>query len=144
MTQTVPDISPLVPMHQDPLLVIIHMSLYTLKTNDLTNWSTLINSMVCHMYILDVCMNGLKCLVNHKSVILFTCPYTPWKWMISPIDQRSSTLGYMWQGLKLTLISRSNFLLLLSKSWSKSDRHRSYFLSLKADIWLDWVAKLCS
>ena len=48
------------------------------------------------------------------------------------------------QGLKLTLISRSNFLLLLSKSWSKSDRHRSYFLSLKADIWLDWVAKLCS
>ena len=49
-----------------------------------------------------------------------------------------------WQGLKLTLISRSNFLLLLSKSWSKSDRHRSYFLSLKADIWLDWVANFCS
>ena len=48
------------------------------------------------------------------------------------------------QGLKLTLIPRSDFLLLLSKSWSKSDRHRSYFLSLKADIWLDWVAKLCS
>ena len=48
------------------------------------------------------------------------------------------------QGLKLTLIPRSDFLLLLSKSWSKSDRHRSYFLSLKPDIWLDWVAKLCS
>ena len=48
------------------------------------------------------------------------------------------------QGLKLTLIQRSDYLLLLSKSWSKSDRHRSYFLSLKADIWLDWVAKLCS
>ena len=48
------------------------------------------------------------------------------------------------QGLKLTLIPRSDFLLLLSKSWSKSDRHRSYFLSFKADIWLDWVAKLCS
>ena len=48
------------------------------------------------------------------------------------------------QGLKLTLIPWSDFLLLLSKSWSKSDRHRSYFLSLKADIWLDWVAKLCS
>ena len=48
------------------------------------------------------------------------------------------------QGLKLTLIPRSDFLLLLSKSWSKSDRHRSYFLSLKANIWLDWVAKLCS
>ena len=53
-------------------------------------------------------------------------------------------LNVLTQGLKLTLISRSNFLLLLSKSWSKSDRHRSYFLSLKADIWLDWVAKLCS
>ena len=53
-------------------------------------------------------------------------------------------MAYIKQGLKLTLISRSNFLLLLSKSWSKSDRHRSYFLSLKADIWLDWVAKLCS
>ena len=48
------------------------------------------------------------------------------------------------QGLKLTLIPRGDFLLLLSKSWSKSDRHRSYFLSLKADIWLDWVAKFCS
>ena len=51
---------------------------------------------------------------------------------------------YAIQGLKLTLLPRSNFLLLLSKSWSKSHRHRSYFLSLKADIWLDWVAKLCS
>ena len=48
------------------------------------------------------------------------------------------------QGLKLTLIPRSDFLLLLSKSWSKSDRHKSYFLNLKADIWLDWVAKICS
>ena len=48
------------------------------------------------------------------------------------------------QGLKLTLIPRSDFLLLLSKSWSKSDRHRCYFLSLKPDICLDWVAKLCS
>ena len=48
------------------------------------------------------------------------------------------------QGLKLTLIPWSDFLLLLSKSRSKSDLHRSYFLSLKADIWLDWVAKLCS
>ena len=48
------------------------------------------------------------------------------------------------QGLKLTLIPRSDYLLQLSKSWSKSDRHGSYFLSLKADIWLDWVAKLCS
>ena len=48
------------------------------------------------------------------------------------------------QGLKLTLIPRSDFLLLLSKSWSKSDRHRSYFLSLKADICLDWAAKFCS
>ena len=45
---------------------------------------------------------------------------------------------------EINLIPRSDFLLLLSKSWSKSDRHRSYFLSLKADIWLDWVAKLCS
>ena len=50
---------------------------------------------------------------------------------------------YTLQGLKLTLIPRSDFLLLLSKSWSKSDCHRSYFC-LKADIWLDWVAKLCS
>ena len=48
------------------------------------------------------------------------------------------------QGLKLTLIPRSDFLLLLLKSWSKSDHHRSYVLSLKPDIWLDWVAKLCS
>ena len=48
------------------------------------------------------------------------------------------------QGLKLTLIPWSDFLLLLSKSRSKSDHHRSYFLSLRADIWLDWVAKLCS
>ena len=52
--------------------------------------------------------------------------------------------GIYSQGLKLSLIPRSDFLLLLSKSWSKSDRHRSYFLSLKPDIWLDWVAKLCS
>ena len=48
------------------------------------------------------------------------------------------------QGLKLTSIPRSDFLLLLLKSWSKSDRHRSYFLSLEPDICLDWVAKLCS
>ena len=54
------------------------------------------------------------------------------------------TINWLYQGLKLTLIPRSDFSLLLSKSWSKSDRHRSYFLNLKADIWLDWVAKICS
>ena len=66
--------------------------------------------------------------------------------------QHHHYITYLWhggmtrhvQGLKLSLIPGSDFLLLLSKSWSKSDRYRSYFLSLKPDIWLDWVAKLCS
>ena len=64
----------------------------------------------------------------------------------APNRQQPPKWLHQWvtQGLKLTLIPRSDFLLLLSKSWSKSDRHRSYFLSLKADTWLDWVAKLCS
>ena len=68
---------------------------------------------------------------NEKEVHQLGTRYNVWLWPLT-------------QGLKLTLIPWSDFLLLLSKSRSKSDHHRSYFLSLKADIWLDWVAKLCS
>ena len=71
--------------------------------------------------------------LEHFSVLLTN----PAKTLTITCKQKS-------QGLKLTLIPRSDFLLLLLKSWSKSDHHRSYFLSLKPDIWLDWVAKLCS
>ena len=101
----------------------------------------------------------LKC-VNHMHTIPgIYASYTKWlTWYIMKMHLKTSSAKMgRWvnvcnmifkllisQGLKLTLIPRSDFLLLLSKSWSKSDRHRSYFLSLKADIWLDWVAKLCS
>ena len=64
--------------------------------------------------------------------------------MTFPFQWSNELCQAVMQGQKLTLIPRSDFLLLLSKSWSKIDRHRSYFLSLKADILLDWVAKLCS
>ena len=66
-----------------------------------------------------------------------------WEWISNLIPHFTGSWLFI-QGLKLTLIPWSDFLLLLSKSRSKSDHHRSYFLSLKADIWLDWVAKLCS
>ena len=51
-------------------IILPHMSLYTLKTNDLTYWSTLINCMVYQIHILDVSMNDLNCFVNHQCVIL--------------------------------------------------------------------------
>ena len=46
------------------------MSLYTLKTNDFTQWSTFIKSMLYKMYILGVLINDLACLFNHKCLIL--------------------------------------------------------------------------
>ena len=49
----------------NPQCVILpHMSLYTLKTNDLTHWSDVIDRMAYYMYLLDACMNDLISLVN--------------------------------------------------------------------------------
>ena len=46
------------------------MSIYTLKTNDLTQWSTFIKSMLYKMYILGVLIDNLACLFNHICLIL--------------------------------------------------------------------------
>ena len=49
----------------NPQCVILHpISLYTLKTNDLTHWSNFIDRMAYYMYLLDICMNDLVSLVN--------------------------------------------------------------------------------
>ena len=96
-----------------------------------STWSHGLNPLVPQSW--SVCERILKEL--NVQYVIWT-----W-WMPIPCQTRHQLQR---QGLKLTLIPRSDFLLLLSKSWSKSDRHRSYFLSLKPDIWLDWVAKLCS
>ena len=84
------------------------MSIYTLKTNDLTQWLTFIKSMLYKMYILGVLIDNLACLFNHICLILlhvslytlrvndltrwtacinsvlpyFACPCTHWKQMI--------------------------------------------------------------
>ena len=55
----------------NPWCVILHhMPLYTLKTNDLTLWSNFIDRMAYCMYVLNVCMNDLVSLVNPWCVIL--------------------------------------------------------------------------
>ena len=46
------------------------MSLYTLKTNDLTQRSIFIKCMLYKMYVLGVLINDLACLFNHKCLIL--------------------------------------------------------------------------
>ena len=45
-------------------IILPHMFLYTLKTNDLTHWSNVIDRMAYYMYLLDACMNDLVSLVN--------------------------------------------------------------------------------
>ena len=91
---------------------------------------------VCEHQIL----RWLMLIIQPKNPLAFTTILE----VICFSDFQMINVSYSAQGLKLTLIPRSDFLLLLSKSWSESDRHRSYFLSLKTDIWSDWVAKLCS
>ena len=44
-------------------VILPHVSLYTLKMNDLTHWSTFFNCMLYYMYILCVCINDFACLV---------------------------------------------------------------------------------
>ena len=122
-------------------------------------WS-LIQSRITFFIIIIILLFSICTQWSHKDVILsllLTGFKVHWIVLFAPINGMSLSwiLNAMeckrllvWiqgvQGLKLTLILWSDFLLLLSKSWSKGDRHRSYFLSLKADIWLDWVARLCS
>ena len=50
-------------------VVLFYVSLYILKTNDITRWSTFTNNMLYQMYMLGVRMNDLACLVN-QCVIL--------------------------------------------------------------------------
>ena len=47
VTQTVPDISPLMPMHQDPLLVTSLWSTFTYHTHDPRTWTHCITGPLC-------------------------------------------------------------------------------------------------
>ena len=120
------------------IFIVKQMSDYLLTTDNQFAYKKGHSTEMC-IFLLKEC---IRYYCNHKTPVYvcfldaskaFDC-INHWKLFQILIEQ----------GLKLTLIPRSDFLLLLSKSWSKSDRHRSYFLRLKADIWLDWVAKLCS
>ena len=80
-------------------VILPHISLYSLKTNDLTHWSIFINIRVyiyiyIYIYILDACLNDLTSPVNHKCVILphislytlKTNELTYWKMLINRME----------------------------------------------------------
>ena len=105
--------------------------LFQYQDMSLTHWGRVTHICVSKLTIIGS-DNGLSPNFSETLIVILTFSFKKMRMKVSE------------QGLKLTLIPKSDFLLLLSKSWSKSDRHRSYFLSLKTDIWLNWVAKFCS
>ena len=83
------------------------LDLYTLKTNDLTHWSSFIKRRVYYMCTWVACMNDITCtylmLVWMISQVLsiisvfscLTCPYTLWKQIILLTGPSLSTVLYI-------------------------------------------------
>ena len=76
-------------------VILPHISLYTLKTNYLTQWSTFI-----HFILYEICIYWVfEWIISHVFSMIsvlshFICPYTPWKRMILLTDQRLSRQLY--------------------------------------------------
>ena len=89
-------------------VMLLHMSLYTLKTNDLIHWSSFVKRMV-NYFTFWMLMWMISQVFSITSMLsCFTCPYTSWKRMILPSDQLLPTICYMWRiyWVFLSMISR--------------------------------------
>ena len=116
----------------NPWCVILpHMSLYTLKTNDLTHWSNFIDHMAYYTYLLDACMNDLVSLVNpwcvklpHMSLYtLKTNDRTHWSNFIDRYGILHVYIGCLYEWSRkscqsLVCYTASHVLIHLEKEWS--------------------------